>query len=151
MIAIQNEETIPVIHVSGRIDANTKSELELVLLPIAHKAKHLIINLSECDYLSSAGIRTLLITEKILKSKGGGLFLCGLSADVYQIIEMAGMLQIFHVCRDIREANNEIVKLNDLTEGSLKWLSEGLAFEFLPVDNERKAAIFWNFRLIRVF
>ena len=141
---IQTDQSIPLVIPAGRIDSTTSSEFNQVLQPLLENENYLIIDLSECNYLSSAGIRTLLITEKKLKAAGGGLFLCGLFPEVFQIIEMAGMLQIFRVFADAAEARSEILRLRQLADGSHKWKVGPKSFEFNPVEGRKKPALLWE-------
>lgn len=144
MITIQTEQSGKVVIIKGRIDANTSNEIEQALQPLIEKENFLILDLTHCPYLSSAGIRTLLKTEKVLKPKGGGLLLCGLSPEVFQILEMAGMLQIFRVLLNSEEATNEIIRLQQLKSGSLKWSEGTSSFEFHPIENKSQPAFLWE-------
>ena len=144
MIAIRTEDTVTIISIAGRIDANTTAEIEQALQPLIEKENYLILDLSQCPYLSSVGIRTLLKTEKVLKPKGGGLLLCGLSPEVFQILEMAGMLQLFRVFTNLEECQNELKRLMLLAGESRKWVSGEFSFEFSPIENKRQPALLWN-------
>jgi len=144
MITIQTEPSVTIVTIIGRIDAISCSEIEQTLRTLTEKENYLILDLSKCPYLSSAGIRTLLITEKVVKSKGGGLLLSGLKPEVFQILEMSGMLQIFHEFSSTEEARGEIVRLSLLSGGSRKWISETIPFEFHPIENQREAALLWK-------
>ena len=143
-VTIQYEQSIPHVIPTGRIDAITTSEFDKALQPLLENESFLIIDLSKCDYLSSAGIRTLLITEKKLKAAGGGMFLCSLLPEVFQIVEMAGMLHIFRVIAGVAEARSEIVRLRQLADGSHKWQSGPFSFEFVPVEGKIQPALLWK-------
>ena len=60
--------------------------------------------LGAVDYISSAGLRVLLMTVKRLRGNGGQLVLGGLNASVRQIFELAGFLSIFTVETDVDRA-----------------------------------------------
>ena len=143
-VSIQTDQLISLVIPAGRLDSTSSHEFEQALQPLIERENDLIIDLSQCPYLSSAGIRTLLKTEKILKSKGGGLLLCGLSSEVFQILEMAGMVQIFRIFGNTDEALSEHGRLRLLASGSQKWLSGAISFEFLPFENKREAAFLWK-------
>ena len=143
-VTIQTDQLIPLVIPAGRIDATTSSEFDQALQLLLENENYLILDLSKCDYLSSAGIRTLLITEKKLKGTGGGLILCGLIPEVFQIIEMAGMLQIFRVMKSVGEARSEITKLRELADGSRKWQAGPFSFQFDPLDSVRQPALVWK-------
>jgi len=143
-VTVQTDQTIPLVIPAGRIDTTTTGKFEEALQPFLENENFLIIDLSKCSYLSSAGIRTLLITEKKLKAAGGSLFLCGLLPEVFQIIEMAGMLQIFRVSASVAEARSEILRLRQLADRSLKWNAGPLSFELFPIEGRRQPALLWE-------
>jgi stage II sporulation protein AA (anti-sigma F factor antagonist) len=82
----------------GRLDSNSSPELERrALAEIAAGAPRLVIDLERVDYISSAGLRALLVIAKKLKQPGSRLALCGMTPAVRQIFELAGFLSIFTV------------------------------------------------------
>jgi anti-anti-sigma factor len=143
-VTVQSDQSIPLVIPAGRIDATTNGEFEQALLPLIENENCLILDLSQCIYLSSAGIRTLLITERKLKAAGGGMYLCCLLPEVYQIIEMAGMLQILRVSGTIAEARTKILRLRELADGSHKWQAGPLSLEFYPAEGKKQPALFWK-------
>jgi anti-anti-sigma factor len=81
---------------SGRLDSETSGELELVLhdAGIAGR-RHFVVDLSGVGYVSSAGLRVLLALAKRLDGGVGSLRLCGLSANVRQVFDIAGFTSMF--------------------------------------------------------
>jgi anti-anti-sigma factor len=60
-IVTQDMKRCELVAVSGRIDSATAPELEKVLLDLIEKGKkNMVVNLSEADYISSAGMKALL-------------------------------------------------------------------------------------------
>ena len=51
----------------GRIDSVTAPEVERIVMEMTGKFDRLILNLSKLEYISSAGLRTLLIMQKELQ------------------------------------------------------------------------------------
>lgn len=81
---------------TGRLDSETSGELELVL----HDAgtigrRHFVIDLAAVTYVSSAGLRVLLALAKRLDGGVGSVRLCGLSASVRQVFDIAGFTAMF--------------------------------------------------------
>jgi len=142
-IVIQEEQSIPVVIPEGRLDTTNSSDFDQFLKPVLEKQDYLVIDLSQCHYLSSSGIRILLATEKKLLSKGGKLFLSGILPEVYQVIEMTGLLQVFTICRAPEEARQEIERIRMKTGGFRLWQSGSLTFQFHPLEDERKPARLW--------
>ena len=96
-ITTKTQQLIPIVMPAGRIDSTNCDEFQQALQPLVEKANFLIVDLSLCDYLSSAGLRIFLLYEKKLISRGGGLFLSGLLPEVFQVIEMSGLNKVFHL------------------------------------------------------
>ena len=79
-----------IIAVEGRLDTTTASRLQEVLIPAFDEATQIELNFAQLSYISSAGLRTLLIGQKTAKSKGASMTLSGVSEDIRQIFEMTG-------------------------------------------------------------
>jgi stage II sporulation protein AA (anti-sigma F factor antagonist) len=62
--------------------------------------RRLVIDLGGVAYISSAGLRVLLLVAKRLKPPAGALVLCGLGPSVRTVLELAGFLPLFAVEAD---------------------------------------------------
>ncbi len=88
--------TYSVVVLSGRLDAVTSSELDLVLQATENAKKNsVILNMASVDYLSSAGLRSMLGSTKRQATKQKKLIICNLTPAVMDIIHIAGFDQIF--------------------------------------------------------
>lgn len=92
----------------GRIDANSSSELDKALSLFPENDRDIIVDFSNCPYLSSAGIRVLLKTKKRLVTGQADLFLTSVSADIWQVFETAGLHNLFCFKTDMAEALQQI-------------------------------------------
>lgn len=83
---------------TGRLDGFTSAahEAELRAL-LAGDAQSLIINLSQLEYISSAGLRVLLMTAKMAKAKGGTVALASPTAVVLDVLKISGFDKIFEI------------------------------------------------------
>ena len=96
---------IPVLQVSGRLDASTVSILEHALTRALNKnARAVIVELSEVNYISSSGLRVLLTARRRARERGGDLFLCALSQNVRDVFDMVGFTALFSVSSSIQDA-----------------------------------------------
>ena len=57
----------------GGIDAKTSPELEAEMLALTKEIKALDLDFSQVDYISSAGLRTLMVVQNELEDKGGSM------------------------------------------------------------------------------
>ena len=87
-VTIRADLSVPLVIPAGRIDSISSSEFGHALQSVIEQGNFLIIDMSQCEYLSSAGIRIILLYEKKLLARGGGLFLSGLLPEVFQVLEM---------------------------------------------------------------
>lgn len=92
------------VHISGRIDGNTCDDLEDSLMALLDDGENnIILEMSETEYISSAGLRVLLIITKQLYDTGF-FGICEVSEHVLEIIEMAGFNTIINVYDDFESA-----------------------------------------------
>jgi anti-anti-sigma factor len=94
-----------VLQPAGRIDGGTAGAFETDSLALIEAGMaHIVIDLSLVDYLSSAGLRSLLIIAKRVRSNGGSASLCGLGSNVAEVIAVSGFDSIFGVFPDAESA-----------------------------------------------
>lgn len=87
-----------VIAPRGRVDSVSSGELERHLMAkLDGGARRVVIDLAGVDYISSAGLRVLLVAAKRLKPPQGALVLCGLGPSVRTVLELAGFMSLFAV------------------------------------------------------
>ena len=82
---------------SGRLDTTTASALQEALLPEFEESMHVELDFAELAYVSSAGLRVLLMGEKTAKAKGGKQTLVNVSAEIMEVFDMTGFTSILHV------------------------------------------------------
>lgn len=90
-ISVSKEKDFSVVSVSGRLDAGTAAEFEKDCAKLIDEGgKKFILQLAALEYVSSAGLRSVLTIAKKLKAIGGSLSLCGLSGLVQEVFSIAG-------------------------------------------------------------
>ena len=82
---------------SGRLDTTTAPILQEALIPELDTAKHIELDFTELAYVSSAGLRVLLMGEKTAKAKGGKQTLVNVSAEIMEVFDMTGFTEILHI------------------------------------------------------
>lgn len=92
------------VQASGRLDSNTAVDLEGVLPARVKANKATILDLAEVAYVSSAGLRVLLIAAKAAKAGGNRLVLTGLSESVREVFDISGFSTIFTIEPDVASA-----------------------------------------------
>ena len=92
MFEIQMRDGI--LHLSGRLDASKVAEAEKLLDTVAQS---ITVDLSELDYISSAGIGAFLKVQKRLHASGQGLRLVHPRPRVRDIFHYAGLEHVFQM------------------------------------------------------
>jgi len=114
-ISQTKKDNIIELSISGRLDAVSAVEADKILNTFVDAGnKIFFINLAALDYISSAGLRVLLIVAKRVnpksitstpsKANGEKVVLCSLSSNVKEIFEISGFSSIFNVLETSDEA-----------------------------------------------
>ena len=97
-IATKKESNALVVTVNGRMDAATSPEFEKSIFEfIAQGEKAFLINLSGLEYISSAGLRSILAAAKRLKEQDGKIVFSGLQGHVKEVFTISGFQGIFKI------------------------------------------------------
>jgi anti-sigma B factor antagonist len=81
---------------NGRLDTITSPALDDKINEVIGGAEKLIIDLSELEYISSAGLRVLLGTLQIMEGKGE-MVICNLTEPVREVFELTGFSRLFNI------------------------------------------------------
>ncbi|ABQ67855.1 anti-sigma-factor antagonist [Rhizorhabdus wittichii RW1] len=93
-----------VISAAGRIDSTTAGELEAVLPARVRDHGAVVVDLSGVPYVSSAGLRVLLIGAKGAKAAGHRLVITGVAPAVREVFDISGFSKIFAIEADVDAA-----------------------------------------------
>ena len=85
------------IKIGGRVDTTTSPQLQNAILLAFQKGNKLVLDFSDVEYVSSAGLRALLIGQKTANSKGGSMTLLHVADAVLQVFKMSGFSGILHI------------------------------------------------------
>jgi anti-anti-sigma factor len=94
----QKKERCSVIHIKGRLDTTNYTVLEKKLMELIDRGENrLLVNLSGMDYVSSSGLRILLMALKRITVSNGKFALCSLQENIKEIFEISGFTNIFEI------------------------------------------------------
>jgi anti-sigma B factor antagonist len=100
---------IVVVSLAGRLDGNTSASLESAFAKLVEQGKgKFVFNLQGLDYVSSAGLRSLLSAAKTVKVIQGKLALARMNEHVKEVFDMSGFSSIFKLYEAEDEAINAI-------------------------------------------
>lgn len=88
----------------GRIDSATGPAFEQdVLRQIDEGNRRMLLDFADLVYISSAGLRIVLLAAKRIKTAGGKLALCSLNPQIAEVFEISGFSRILDI-QPTREA-----------------------------------------------
>lgn len=78
-----------------RLDTNTSPEVvDEITKKIEEGERKVIIDFGETDYVSSAGLRVILVVAKLLKPAEGKMALCNANDQILEVLEISGFHSI---------------------------------------------------------
>ena len=84
-----------ILRLSGRLDASNSMALEAAVLPaIGGAGQRLLLDMTDVQYISSAGLRVMLMAAKQARATGGGFAVFGMNNAVRTMFETPGFLRI---------------------------------------------------------
>ena len=99
----QKHDQLVIGLVSGRVDGLAAPVLEQRLKAIVERGdRDVLLDCSGMNYISSAGLRALLVGARACQQQGGSLTLCALSAECRKVLDVSGFFT-FLDCHDTRE------------------------------------------------
>src|SRR5581483_5867203 len=100
-IDIETVQSVSVITAVGNIDSNTAQAVEEKVLPLAVPGGKLLFNLAGVPYMSSAGLRILLVIYRQVTCQSGRVVLAGLSDDLKDMMDATGFLTFFMLADNV--------------------------------------------------
>ena len=91
---INGEELILVV--SGRLDTQTAPELENELDAALPGLKELVFDMTNLEYVSSAGLRVILKAQKAMNAQGS-MKLTGVNDSIMEVFDITGFLDILTI------------------------------------------------------
>ena len=108
VIAPRKVEDVSVLKVSGYLDTTTAGELETALHGILSKnCYRIVVDLSDVDYISSAGWGIFIGEIKRIRNSGGDLKLAGMVGDVFEVFQLLEFQSILQAFPTVDEAKAE--------------------------------------------
>jgi anti-sigma B factor antagonist len=105
LISIKTTDEVKVLEFEGKLDTQTSPDAQEQMTELIEIGeKKFLVNFGKLDYISSAGLRVLLIAAKQLKSAGGELRICSLNEVVKEVFDISGFTTIFKVFGSESEA-----------------------------------------------
>lgn len=94
-VQITNIDDVTVIAIEGELDGKTAPVAQGEVLPMVQPGCKLLIDMSKVPYMSSAGLRMMLLIYRQVSGNDGQSILVGLSEEIRDTMEVTGFLDYF--------------------------------------------------------
>lgn len=105
---VHNYANVVLIEVEGRVDHSTAPAFGSVLLPHVEgctgEAKKLLVDLGKVHYMSSAGLRVLMIAAKGCRKQDGKMVLAALQPTVQEVFKIGRFDMVLETFATVRDA-----------------------------------------------
>lgn len=85
------------LEISGNLDTNSSAEFQEALLNGFRNANHVILDLEGCNYVSSAGLRVLLMGQKTAIAKKKTMKLINVTEVFMSVLEISGLVDVLTI------------------------------------------------------
>jgi anti-anti-sigma factor len=94
-----------IIRINGRIDSVSSETLENTIKPVIEAGENkLAIDFSKIEYISSSGLRAILLFAKLAKKGNGSVVLFAMNENIKEIFKISGFISIIQVVETEQEA-----------------------------------------------
>lgn len=99
------ENGVTILALDGRLDANTVTFIDQAFAAaLADGARNFVWDFSRLNYVSSAGLRSVLQALKKVNALGGKFAICSLSRNVLEVFDISGFKSLIPILPDRRSA-----------------------------------------------
>ena len=123
-ITIDTQGDRRTVVIDGNLDSNTAPKLEAQLDVTG--VREIVVDFTECPYVSSAGIRILLMAHRRMAATGGKFIARNLSPTVREVFDLTGISRVITITKTAREISIEGREL----------LSSGVCGDCFRLDDE---------------
>ena len=94
-----------VLEITGRMDVIAAMEYEKAIMTCLNSGdRKFVVDLNALDYISSAGLRSLLTTAKKIKESKGAVNFCNVKGVVKEVFAMSGFDSILPIFKSVKDA-----------------------------------------------
>lgn len=101
-INVKTIKQITVVEIIGDIDGKTASQVQEKVSPLVQPESKILLDMSQVDYMSSAGLRLLLGTYRQVTSNKASIVLVGVNEDIQDTMSATGFLRFFTIHETVK-------------------------------------------------
>lgn len=103
-VNVRDDAGIVMVEPVGDIDGKTAPDFQTQVLDLVQSEARLILDMQQVAFVSSAGLRALLLIYREAKSRNAKLVLVGINKDIRNSMSATGFLAFFVVCDSVADA-----------------------------------------------
>jgi anti-sigma B factor antagonist len=103
-VTVAKEGELAVVALAGDLDSRTAPAVQEHIGEALMDSRLLALDLSNLNYMSSAGLRVMLLSYRQAQRAGGEMAVVGLSAELRMLMSAVGFLSFFIVADNLAEA-----------------------------------------------
>jgi anti-sigma B factor antagonist len=107
-ITFKKAGDVEIAEIEGSIDSKTAPELQQSILDVIAGTSKIVLDMTKVAFVSSAGLRVLLMVYRQLKGKDGKIVLVGVSEEIRDVMFMTGFISFFEIDKSLDEALRKI-------------------------------------------
>jgi anti-sigma B factor antagonist len=96
-ITVTQDGNKATISLAGKLSVATSPDLEAAITGLPGSTNEFVIDLAQLEYISSAGLRVLVSTEKTANQRGGRMVLQHPNDEVSEVFDMTGLADVFTI------------------------------------------------------
>lgn len=81
----------------GRLDTGTSKELDAEIKVLPDNVTELVLDMENLEYLSSSGIRVLLVAGKLMDDRDGQCVMTNVPEVIMEVFQTTGLLKVFTI------------------------------------------------------
>lgn len=108
-LEVTTVDSIVIITLHQRLDAKQSAEVEPIILShLESEQPRVLLDLRDVSYMSSAGLRLMLMFHRTAQEKGGKVGLIGISEHIRDVMSATGFLEYFTLFHSVDEGLNAL-------------------------------------------
>jgi anti-sigma B factor antagonist len=108
-IDVKTVQGITVVALVGELTWKSAPEAQARILEDVEPGGKMLLDMSRVSYMSSAGLRLLLVVYRAVTGQGGKALLAGLSQELLETMSHTGFLDFFAHCDNVETGIGKLV------------------------------------------
>ena len=96
-ISVSYDNSTALVAINGDLDTTTSPEFETLIAPVFEQASTIIFDFTNVGYISSSGLRIMLVSQRKALANGGSLKLRNLNETVRDVFEISGFVTLLDI------------------------------------------------------